>query len=77
MIFRNYIKFLLSNFPNITFRELRHTHATLMLEMNEHPKIVQQRLGHVKVETTLDIYSHVRPQVHQESAQRFSDFFEE
>ena len=45
--------------------------------MNEHPKIVQQRLGHVKVETTLDIYSHVRPQVHQESAQCFSDFFEE
>jgi len=45
-----------------------------MLIMNEHPKIVQQRLGHVKVETTLDIYSHVRPQVQQESAQRFSDF---
>ncbi|BAK94237.1 site-specific integrase [Tetragenococcus halophilus] len=62
--------------PNVTFHELRHTQATLMLEMNEHPKIVQQRLGHVKVETTLDIYSHVRPQVHQKSAQRFSDFFE-
>lgn len=60
----------------ITFHELRHTHATLLLEMNEHPKIVQQRLGHVKVETTLDIYSHVRPQVEQESAERFSDFFE-
>ena len=29
--------------PKITFHELRHTHATLMLEMNEHPKIVQQR----------------------------------
>lgn len=62
--------------PNVTFHELRHTHATLMLEMNEHPKIVQQRLGHEKVETTLDIYSHVRPQIHQESAERFSKFFE-
>src|SRR5699024_5976741 len=48
----------------ITFHELRHTHATLMLEMNEHIKIVQQRLGHVKAETTVNIYSHVRPQVH-------------
>lgn len=65
-----------SRVPKITFHELRHTHATLLLEMNEHPKIVQQRLGHVKVETTMDIYSHVRPQVNQESAQRFSDFFE-
>ncbi|MDN6641216.1 MAG: site-specific integrase [Tetragenococcus sp.] len=62
--------------PNVTFHELRHTHATLMLEMNEHPKIVQQRLGQVKVETTLDIYSHVRPQIHKESAERFSKFFE-
>lgn len=61
----------------LTFHELRHTHATLMLEMNEHVKIVQQRLGHVKAETTVNIYSHVRPQVHQDSAQRFSDFFEE
>ncbi|MBO0456899.1 site-specific integrase [Enterococcus hulanensis] len=60
----------------ISFHELRHTHATLMLEMNEHPKIVQQRLGHAKVETTLNIYSHVRPQVHRDSAERFSNFFD-
>jgi|SRR5690625_588802 len=61
---------------SITFHELRHTHATLMLEMNEHVKIVQQRLGHAKVETTINTYSHVRPEIHQKSAQRFSDFFE-
>ena len=61
---------------SITFHELRHTHATLMLEMNEHVKIVQQRLGHAKVETTINTYSHVRPEVHQDSAQRFSNFFE-
>lgn len=60
----------------ISFHELRHTHATIMLEMNEHVKIVQERLGHAKSETTNDIYSHVRPQVHQDAAQRFSDFFE-
>ncbi|WP_185819931.1 tyrosine-type recombinase/integrase [Salibacterium salarium] len=59
----------------ITFHELRHTHATLMLELNEHVKIVQQRLGHVKAETTINIYSHVRSQVHQDSAERFSNFF--
>ncbi|QXE01910.1 site-specific integrase [Terribacillus sp. DMT04] len=61
----------------ITFHELRHTHATLLLEINEHVKIVQQRLGHVKAETTINIYSHVRPQVHKDSAQRFSSFFDE
>src|SRR5699024_5410600 len=51
----------------ITFHELRHTHATLLLEINEHVKIVQQRLGHTKAETTINIYSHVRPQIHQDS----------
>lgn len=65
-----------ANIKEITFHELRHTHATLLLEMNEHPKIVQQRLGHAKIETTLNIYSHVRQEIHQESAQRFSDFLD-
>ena len=33
----------------------RHSHATLMLRQGVHPKIVQERLGHAKVGTTLDI----------------------
>ena len=41
------------------FHESRHTHATLMLEQNVHPKIVQERLGHKDIETTLNTYSHV------------------
>lgn len=63
--------------PKITFHELRHTHATLLLEMGESPRLAQEKLGHTKVQTTLAIYSHIRPQVHQESAQRFSAFFED
>ena len=41
--------------------DARHAHATLMLRQGVHPKIVQERLGHSKVETTLNIYSHVHP----------------
>lgn len=40
------------------FHYLRHTHATMLLEQGIHPKIVQERLGHEKVSTTLDTYSH-------------------
>jgi integrase len=47
--------------PSIRFHDLRHTAATLLLTANEHPKVAQQRLGHAKVSTTLDIYSHVLP----------------
>ena len=38
--------------------DLRHLHATELLEQGVHPKIVQERLGHSTINTTLDIYSH-------------------
>jgi len=45
--------------PHIRFHDLRHTAATLLLEQGKHPKVVQMLLGHSKVGTTMDIYSHV------------------
>ncbi len=44
-----------------SFHTLRHTHATVLLSAGVHPKIVQERLGHAKVSTTLDTYSHMIP----------------
>lgn len=41
------------------FHYLRHTHATMLLESDIHPKIVQERLGHSKISITLDTYSHI------------------
>jgi integrase len=45
--------------PHIRFHDGRHTFATLMLRLGESPKTVQTMLGHSKIATTLDIYSHV------------------
>ena len=39
--------------------DLRYTHATWLLEAGVNPKVMQERLAHVRVETTLNIYSHV------------------
>jgi integrase len=47
--------------PRIRFHDLRHTHATQLLKSNVHPKIVQERLGHEDISTTLNLYSHVLP----------------
>ncbi len=55
------------------FHDTRHAHATLMLRQGVHPKIVQERLGHAKVGTTLDIYSHVTPGLQQAAALRFEE----
>lgn len=43
----------------VRFHDLRHTHATLLLEQNVEAKIVQERLGHSNISTTMDLYSHV------------------
>ncbi len=47
--------------PNIRFHDLRHSHATLLLERGVNAKVVQERLGHESVKTTLDLYAHVLP----------------
>lgn len=43
--------------------DLRHTHATMLLEANVNPKIVSERLGHASVSLTLDTYSHILPTI--------------
>ncbi|MDW7671855.1 MAG: tyrosine-type recombinase/integrase [Bacillota bacterium] len=55
--------------PPIRFHDLRHTHATLLLQAGVHPKVVQERLGHSKISITLDTYSHVLPSMQKEAAQ--------
>lgn len=63
--------------PNITLKGLRHTHATLLLQGGVNPKIVQERLGHSNISTTLDIYSHVTPTIQAEALDRFSEWMNE
>jgi integrase len=41
--------------------DLRHSCATLLLAVQENPKVVSERLGHATVTLTLDTYSHVLP----------------
>jgi integrase len=48
--------------------DLRHTWATLALEEGVHPKVVQERLGHLTILITLDTYSRVREGVHSDAA---------
>jgi integrase len=51
----------------IKFHGMRHTSATLALQAGQSPKVVQERLGHQKITTTLDIYAHVLP-AHDQAA---------
>ena len=57
----------------VRLHDLRHSHATHMLQAGVHPKIASERLGHSKVGITLDLYSHVLPGMQSEAAARVDD----
>ncbi|MCY9665133.1 tyrosine-type recombinase/integrase [Paenibacillus alginolyticus] len=59
------------------FHDLRHTCASLLLGLGVHPKIVQERLGHSSVQITLDVYSHLAPNMQQDAANALQDLLED
>lgn len=63
-----------NGFHDVRFHDLRHSMASLMLKQNIHPKVVSERLGHANVNTTLNVYSHVTPGLHQAAANRLDEF---
>ncbi|MGM0603902.1 MAG: site-specific integrase, partial [Bacillota bacterium] len=54
----------------VRFHDLRHTHATWLLQAGVNPKIVQERLGHHDVSITLKIYSHVIPSMQRDAVKK-------
>lgn len=75
--FTNKFKNLLkeAGLEDARFHDLRHSVATLLLEMNEHPKVVQELLGHSTISTTLDIYSHVSLDKKEQAAAKLNTIF--
>jgi integrase len=62
---------VVSAFPKewgVTLHGLRHSHASHLLASNIHPKIVQERLGHSSIAITMDIYSHLMPNMQGDAA---------
>ncbi|WP_195513880.1 tyrosine-type recombinase/integrase [Turicibacter sanguinis] len=57
------------------FHDLRHTHATLLLEADVNIKVVQQRLGHENIKTTLNVYSHITNKLEEDAIHKFDDYF--
>jgi integrase len=53
----------------IKFHGLRPTCATLLLQAGTPVHVVSERLGHSKVQMTLEIYAHVLPDMQREAAE--------
>ena len=51
---------------------LRHTFATLWMEFNEPVKVLQEILGHSRIDQTMNTYAHVMPHIQADAFGRFS-----
>ncbi|MCM1212866.1 MAG: site-specific integrase, partial [Blautia sp.] len=47
--------------PEIRVHDLRHSHASMLVDMGFDILEISKRLGHESVKTTLDTYSHLYP----------------
>ena len=54
--------------PEIRFHDLRHACATVLLSEGVPVKVVQEVLGHSSVSVTMDVYSHVLPDMQEKAA---------
>ena len=45
----------------IRLHDLRHSHASMLIDMGFDALEISERLGHESVKTTLDTYSHLYP----------------
>jgi integrase len=52
--------------PLPDIHDLRHTHAALLIAQGTPVKALQRRLGHSNVQTTLNTYGHLYPEVEDE-----------
>ena len=57
----------------ITIHGLRHTSATLALKAGTPVHVVSQRLGHKKIEITLNVYAHALPSMQKDAARKLSE----
>jgi integrase len=59
--------------PRIRFHDLRHGHASYLLRLGVHSKVVSERLGHSTIGITLDTYSHVMPGIQGDAPRQLHD----
>lgn len=61
-----------SGVKRIRVHDLRHSHASLLIELGFSPILIRDRLGHEDIQTTLNTYSHLYPNKQEEVAEKLN-----
>lgn len=63
----------ISGVKKIRVHDIRHSHASLLVEMGFSPLLIAERLGHERVQTTMETYSHLYPNKQIEVANQLDE----
>lgn len=66
-----------SGVKRIRVHDLRHSHASMLIELGFSPLEIANRLGHEKVESTLNTYAHLYPNKQTKLAERLDSEYRE
>lgn len=61
--------------PGLTFHGLRHTAVGFMIALGYQPAVIQKRMGHASIRTTMDVYGHLLPSVDEAVADGLERLF--
>lgn len=59
----------------IRWHDLRHTYASIMINLSQNPKYMQLQMGHASCQITMDRYSHLMPEVNQNAKNAIDGLF--
>lgn len=59
----------------VKFHALRHTYITRLFELNVPVKVISELVGHVDIQTTLNIYTHVNHDLKFDAANKLNSIF--
>jgi site-specific recombinase XerD len=58
----------------VTWRTLRTSHATWLVQAGADPKSVQGQMRHSRISTTMDIYAQLVPAAQRQAIEKLSQF---
>ena len=64
-----------SGVKRIRIHDLRHSHASMLVNMGMPINMISKRLGHENVQTTLDIYTHLYESKEKELENKMNEVF--
>lgn len=77
ILFRTMSKYSqLAGVKAIRIHDLRHSHASMLINLGVQPLAISERLGHENIETTLNVYSHLYPKAAEDIAAQLNNIME-